>query len=425
MTMQAERARPAGTPTRRTRHGMRTRAALLAGRLASTASRLTGRGRGAMIGGRIARRVDPTVLRRLAADRDVVLVTGTNGKTTTTLMISEALRAISPVASNSTGANMPDGHVAALMTAPPGRFAALEVDELHLGQVAAQVNPKVLVLLNLSRDQMDRVGEIRHVETHLREVVENHPDAVVVANADDPYIVSAASGAKQVRWVAGGSRWKDDALSCPRCGRYLEVSAAGWACECGLAKPTAGWSVRDDDLLLPDGTTFTLDLRLPGAVNRSNAAVAVAATSALGADVHTSLDRISRIDSADGRYQRATIGGRTTRLLLAKNPASWAEMLDMVGAEVDRPLVLAVNSQEPDGFDVSWLWDVPFEQIQGRVVVATGERAEDVSLRLRYAGVQYVVDSDPVAAVRSAPPGDVEILANYSAFRDYLRRSQQ
>lgn len=125
---------------------------------------------------------------------------------------------------NATGANMLDGHVAALMADPAAPFAALEVDELHLMQATRQFEPTVMVLLNLSRDQLDRVGEVRTVERSIRDALRRAPGAHVVANRDDPNIVSAAADHPHVTWVSGGSRWKNDAMNCPRCGRSIATA---------------------------------------------------------------------------------------------------------------------------------------------------------------------------------------------------------
>ncbi|MDA3625621.1 Mur ligase family protein, partial [Saccharopolyspora sp. WRP15-2] len=222
---------------------LRTTIAIDLGRLASSMSRRLGLGSGAMIGGRLALSLQPQALRRLVVGRRVVMVTGTNGKTTTTRMVAEALRSRAPAVSNATGANMLDGHVAALMTRPSAPFAALEVDELHLAQVTAQFEPAVILLLNLSRDQLDRVGEIRTVAESLRRALTAAPGAHVIANRDDPNIVFAAADHPSVTWISGGARWKGDALNCPRCGAFLGDADQDWRCACGLSRPAADWTV--------------------------------------------------------------------------------------------------------------------------------------------------------------------------------------
>lgn len=415
---------PPTAPRRKALHkrDLRTALAVDAGLLAGTLSKRLGMGSGAMIGGRLALRLQPKALPRLVAGRRVVMVTGTNGKTTTTQMVAEALRSRGRAASNATGANMPDGHVAALMSQLDAPFAALEVDELHLAQVTGQFEPSVIVLLNLSRDQLDRVGEIRSVERSIHHALELAPGARVIANADDPNIVSAASDHPEVTWVSGGVRWKGDALNCPRCGVFLADLSQDWRCSCGLAKPVADWTVTGEALFGENGRTHEMSLRLPGHVNRINAAFALAAATHLGCDSRLALRRIGGIEQASGRYGSVLLAGRTVRLLLAKNPASWLEMLDLVSGN-DRGLILAVNSREADGYDVSWLWDVDFEALRGRTVTVTGDRALDLAVRLRYAGVDCEVAESVESAVDSVPGQRPDVIANYTAFRDMFARS--
>lgn len=413
---------PASLPATPGRKGPRTVLALQAGRLAATLSRRLGRGSGAIIGGRLAMLLQPKVLLQLVQGKQVVMVTGTNGKTTTTQMVAEALRSRGDAVSNATGANMLDGHVAALMRRPRAPYAALEVDELHLAQVTGHFEPAVIVLLNLSRDQLDRVGEIRTVEHSIRQALRQAPGAHVIANSDDPNIVSAAADHPNVTWVSGGCRWKHDALNCPRCGAFLDDVEQDWQCACGLARPAADWTVDDTGLTGPDGRHHELSLCLPGQVNRVNAAFALSAALELGGEYRAVLDRIGGIEQANGRYGTVTLAGRTVRLLLAKNPASWLEMLDLVSTH-QRPLLLVVNSQEADGFDVSWLWDVDFESLGHRAVTVAGERALDLAVRLRYAGVACEVASNVQAALTTMPEGTPEVIANYTAFRDLFAKS--
>ncbi|GAA2793976.1 Mur ligase family protein [Saccharopolyspora taberi] len=409
-------------PARLHRHDPRTALAVDAGRLAAALSRRLGAGSGGMIGGRLALALQPRALQRLAVGRRIVMITGTNGKTTTTQMVAEALRSQAPAVSNATGANMLDGHVAALMTGLDAPFAALEVDELHLAQVTERIEPAVAVLLNLSRDQLDRVGEIRTVEASLRRALAQAPRTRVVANRDDPNVVSAAFDHPHVTWVSGGARWKDDAVNCPRCGACLGDGDLPWTCACGLFRPEADWTVTAEGLRGPDGALHPVTLALPGHVNRINAAFALAAALELGCDGEAALERIERVSQASGRYSTVRLDGHPVRLLLAKNPASWLEMLDLVSAH-DRPLVLSVNSREADGYDVSWLWDVDFESLRGRTVAVTGDRALDLAVRLRYAGVRCEVAGSVEAAV-SASDGEIpDVIANYTAFRDLFARS--
>ncbi|MCU1701310.1 MAG: UDP-N-acetylmuramyl peptide synthase [Mycobacterium sp.] len=375
-----------------------------------------------MIGGLVAMTLDKSLLRQLGEGKRSVVVTGTNGKSTTTRMTAAALATIGPVASNTEGANMDAGLVAALANARNAGLAALEVDEMHVPHVADAVDPAVVVLLNLSRDQLDRVGEINHIERTLRSGLARHPDTVVVANCDDVLMTSAAYDSPRVVWVAAGGGWANDSVSCPRSGEIIVRDGTDWySTGTDFKRPTPQWWYDDSHVYGPDGLSLPMTLALPGTVNRGNATHAVAAAVALGADPAAAVAAVSAVDEVAGRYRTVQLGAHTVRVLLAKNPAGWQEALSMVdknGAGV----VIAVNGQIPDGEDLSWLWDVRFEHFEGTAVVAAGERGTDLAVRLGYAGVDHTLVHDTVKAIASCPPGHVEVVANYTAFLQLNRR---
>lgn len=396
---------------------VRGRAALGAGGAARWASRVTGRGAGAMIGGLVAMTLDRSILRQLGRGRRTVIVTGTNGKSTTTRMLAAALSTTArDVATNSEGANMDAGLVAALSAARTAPLAALEVDEMHVPHISDALDPTAIVLLNLSRDQLDRVGEINHIERTLRSGLARHPGAVVVANCDDVLVTSAAYDCPKVVWVAAGGSWANDSVSCPRSGEVIVRDGVQWhSTGCDFSRPTPHWWYDDDSLYGPDGVVLPMRLALPGTVNRGNAAQAVAAAVALGAQPGAAVAAVSGVDEVAGRYRTVRLGDHSARLLLAKNPAGWQEALSMVD-KTAAGVVIAVNGQVPDGEDLSWLWDVRFEHFGGSSVVAAGERGTDLAVRLGYAGVEHTLIHDTVAAIESCPPGHVEVVANYTAF---------
>ncbi|MFE5288231.1 MurT ligase domain-containing protein [Nocardia sp. NPDC056611] len=400
---------------------MRGQLALRAATAASWASRRAGRGNGSMIGGLIALKIDPSLMTQLGRGKRTVLVTGTNGKSTTTRMTTAALQSLGRVATQADGANMDAGIVAALTAHRTAPLAAIEVDELHLPHVADALNPSVVVLLNLSRDQLDRVGEINMIERRLREGMARHPAAVLVANCDDVLVTSIAYDHPNVVWVSAGSGWAVDATSCPRSGEPIVWEGEHWySTGADFQRPEPRWRVDEAGLHGPDGLELPLSLALPGRANRGNAAQAVAAAVALGADPAMAAAATGTVKEIAGRYRSVDVDGRSTRMLLAKNPAGWQEALSMIDPAATG-LVIAVNGQVPDGEDLSWLWDVRFEHFEGTQVVAAGERATDLAVRLTYAGVEHITVADPLHAIASCPPGRVEVLANYTAFRDLNR----
>ena len=428
------------------RRSARARLALAAGATAAWASRTAGRGAGATLPGLVGLRVDPGLLSTLAAGRTIAVVSATNGKTTTARMLAAAVGTSGPVLSNTQGSNLERGVLTSLMTDRRGATArcVFEVDELALAAVARQVRPRVFVLGNLSRDQLDRMIEVRVVAGRWRAVLaeardqaarDGAPAPVVVANADDPMVASAVLGDDNapvlpVVWVGVAQPWTADAASCPRCARPWSFDA-DYRCEhCGFSRPTADWRLDGTDLVGAAGLRRPLELTLPGRANRANAVMAVAAAAQLGVDVDAALAAIRPLGDVAGRYAVAQVDGVQLRLLLAKNPAGWQEMLDQAaeeaGSATPRPVVLALNAQGADGKDTSWIWDVPFEKLRGRPVLVAGERAEDLAVRLRYAEISFSLNPDPIAAVTELAgqtgAGHIDLLANYTAFTGALHR---
>jgi UDP-N-acetylmuramyl tripeptide synthase len=395
---------------------LRTKLASTVSRTAAALSRATGRGDGSVIGGRIGLLIDPDLLANLAAGRRIALVSGTNGKTTTTRLTTAALGVLGPVATNSFGANMPSGHTSALAHAGRTPYAVLEVDEHYLAQVLAETNPAVVALLNLSRDQLDRAMEVAMMAARWREAVSSHPDVHVVANADDPMVVWAARGAPQLTWFSAGQRWRDDSWVCPECGSAIVRDREQWWCSgCGLRRPEPQWTAVDDVAIGPDGTRYEVKLALPGRVNVGNAATALAVAAQFGVRPAEALGRLGEVTSVAGRYAQVERNGRLIRLLLAKNPASWLEAFDMAA---HAPTVLSVNARGPDGLDTSWLFDVDFSPLRGRPVLVTGDRAYDLAVRLEVNEVPFAHVATFADAVAAVPPGRLEVIANYTAFQD-------
>jgi len=405
----------------------RAKVAVVAGKLTGAVSRAAGRGSGAVVGGRVALRLDPELLRRLTAGRACVLVSATNGKTTTTRLVSEALRAKGPVASNALGANMPAGITAAMAEDRAAEYAVIEVDEKYLPGVAEQVKPRAIALLNLSRDQLDRAAETRMMAQKWRDGLAD-TDATVIANADDPLIVWAAGRVRDVVWVAVGQSWKDDAWSCPQCGGVLHLEADDWSCgTCELRRPTPQWSLDGAELVAPDGARVGLTgLKLPGRANRANAVSAAATAAVFGVEPGVAIGRMEHVAAVAGRYDTVTYRGRTLRLLLAKNPAGWLETFDLVapssGAAPEGPVLLSVNALSADGTDTSWLWDVDYTRLVGHRVLVIGRRRLDLAVRLQVAGVDFEVFDDVEAAVDKAPAGPIDVIANYTAFQQLRQK---
>lgn len=387
---------------------VRVTVAALAARFAGWTSRTLLRREGRTISGhvylRLARRGRAGLVR---PDAPVVLVSGTNGKTTTTALIARAWATVTDVATNESGANLATGIYGALVSQRHRSAVVLEVDELALPAAVVEMRPNVVVLLNLSRDQMDRMHEVRRTASTWQAALDGF-DGTVVANADDPLVVWAARGVHRVVWVAAGQPWTVDATACPNCTSFVTFGGGGWACNrCDLRRPE------------PTDVGPLPPLALPGRCNEANAAIALAVLDLLGVP-RRATSAWRELRSVAGRYESVDVDGRDVRLLLAKNPAGWQETIELIDG--NRALVLALNARTEDGVDPSWIWDVPFERLGDRAAVCAGERAADLAVRVDYAGVDVSIERDLVAAVRACPPGPVDLVGNYSAFREALGR---
>ncbi len=308
--------------------------ARLAGRAStavSAASRRLHLGGGSVIGGRVGLLIAPDLLGTLAAGRQVALVTGTNGKTTTTRLLAAALGGAPRVATSAAGANLPPGLAVALASAAPGVPAVLEVDEGYLGVVAQAVQPEVVALLNLSRDQLDRVSEVRMVAARWRNALGASRNTTVVANADDPLVVWGAQGAAKVVWVAAGQLWRHRRRGLPgvlgpdRLRRRRLVVLVRVPTSCARRRASRGrpcqlrWSASSDSRSCsPGGATSPTRPSPPWRRGYS------------ASTRPTRWRRWQQVADVEGRFATVAWGGTAVRLLLAKNPAGWTELLDLL-----------------------------------------------------------------------------------------------
>lgn len=407
----------------------RLAAAVWAGRGAARASRIAGRGSGGSIQGQVMLALDPGALTKLLTNKRVALVSGTNGKTTTTHFLAAAVRAhlgleTGRLVHNADGANLCRGIASALSEHRGADTAVLETDERVVGQVIAAGQPEVLVLLNLSRDQLDRHHEIAGLARSWRDALRmaGPHGPIVVANTSEPLIVWVAQQARQVVWVDAATNWAQDSIWCPNCGSSLSSGhpdgsigfGGGWHCAgCGLAQPRGHYVVANGQIMDRQGNAWEPGLSVPGDFNVSNAACALAAAELLGVPPLTALEAMRRVSAPAGRFATTRIGRTSVRLLLAKNPAGWAETLPLAQTAT---VVLAVDSAAADGRDVSWLWDVDFEQLAGRLVITAGARAQDLAVRLSHAQVQHLC-VPALADALAGLVGPVDVIATYTPFQ--------
>jgi lipid II isoglutaminyl synthase (glutamine-hydrolysing) len=447
----------------------------MAGRAAAGLSRRLGRGGGTVIAGHLVPRLAPYALRDVTGSlpNGSIVVSGTNGKTTTTRLLSHILRGagMRPI-HNRAGANMLSGLFSAVAQAtdwqarPRGDVGLFEVDEATVPGALHHIQPRVLLLHNIFRDQLDRYGEVHFVAGLWRNAVATlPPGTTLTVNADDPLIsdipfnvyragLSVTTYGINERSVGTFSLpHAADARLCPRCGASLEYDLVfyghlgHYACtRCDFARPAPTVTASNVELLgdagsnlviaTPDGV-IRARLQLPGLYNVYNALAAVAVCSALGVRREHVVRGLETFTAAFGRLERIKVEDRQLFLALVKNPVGFTEVLRTVLAPPGRrTLLIAINDLFADGTDVSWLWDVEFEQLEDRVNVAVcaGLRAEDMAVRLKYAGVppeRIRVENDlrralELALAASEPNETVYVLPTYTAMlamRDILQRT--
>jgi len=395
---------------------MRLELETMAARAVGMLSRAAGRGGGTTLPGKLLWKLDPDAVNALAAklERGVVLVSATNGKTTTTAMAACILGKDHRLAWNRAGANLLSGIGSALLSANRAELGLFEVDEGALPEAIARTRPRVLALANLFRDQLDRYGELELVAERWRSSVAALPeDTVLVVNADDPVVADLAEGrSKSIRFGLDDPRHARAAVQhaadskyCLRCGTPYAYAAAyvghlgDYVCPaCGHARPELDVAAREIELRGLTASRFRLvtrrgdveiDLSLPGLYNVYNALAASALALTLDAGLEVIRDGLEEFSGAFGRFERIPAGRKKIVMLLIKNPAGANEVLRTLEAGVPPVLVLALNDAIADGQDVSWIWDVDFEPVLGHVerVIATGDRAAELGLRLVYGGL--------------------------------------
>jgi UDP-N-acetylmuramyl tripeptide synthase len=432
-------------------------------RAAAGLSRLAGAGGGTTLPGKLLWKLDPGAVDRLAArlPQGSALVSATNGKTTTAGMVARILEPSVRLAHNRAGANLVSGVASALVAARDAELGLFEVDEAALPEVARRVDPRAVSLGNLFRDQLDRYGELELVAGRWREMARGLPaEALLVANGDDPQLGEIASerlgsvvfGLDDPRHASPELQHAADSKWCVRCGTPYAYAAAyighlgDYRClACGHARPPLDVVAREIELNGLDGVSFRLEtpegsarveLQVPGLYNVYNALAAASLARGLGASPDAIVRGLQAFSAAFGRFERIQVGERSLLTLLIKNPAGANEVVrTLVAGGSPRLLLVALNDEIADGRDVSWIWDVDFEPLLEGLerLIATGERAAELALRFKYAGLPEhaieVVPSLEAALDRglelTSPGEELTALPTYTAMlalRDLVAR---
>ncbi len=446
--------------------------ALAAGKGSGTAGRLLNIGGGTSFPGAIARRIDPLVLQKVASASQAqkAVITGSNGKTTTCRMLAAFTQAAGTrVAQNRSGSNLLQGvtsvavREADLRGRMDARLLLLEVDEATMRRVAPEVAPDMVLITNVFRDQLDRFGELYSMARMLEAAVEALPaHASAVLNGDDPLVASFAPHARARRLYFGlraecvGAEVPEhasDSIRCVHCQHALTYRRAylshlgDYECTgCGNKRPDLDIAITEVQTLPDGGTDITAEtpagtmqvrVPLPGLHNVYNAAAALAGAFALGAlEPENARSALANLRPAFGRLEEISADGRQVVLSFVKNPASYNATLRLITRRPGRKHVLAAHSNTVvDGEDFAWLWDVELEQLMPDLasLVVSGSRAEEVALRMKYAGanpadIRVITGRQAAldAALANTPSDEpLYILAGYTPMREFRQVMQR
>lgn len=419
-------------------------------------SRILHRG-GTAMPGRYALKVCPDLLSRLARSVQSVAITGTNGKTTSARMVEQAMSdAGLDYFANRSGANLISGITTEFVMncTITGRmkkkYAVIECDEAAARRVFGQLKPRVIVVTNLFRDQLDRYGEVTHTLENIREGIKGAPEALLCLNADCSLTASLAGDLPNravffgINKGAALSREKpeiSDATHCIRCKHEYEYDyisyghLGGFRCPaCGYARPHADYSVESIVEQRPGGSTVVMsihgqarivDINLPAMYNIYNAVGALAAALELGIDPDTAVRALGQFKCGFGRMEEFKLAGGA-KLMLVKNPAGCNQVIEFLENIKERfILIVCLNDRGADGTDISWIWDADFEKLSAlsakiAQVIVSGDRAQDMRLRIKYAGIpdeRISVERSYEALIKSLEGQDkpVFIMPTYTA----------
>ena len=436
--------------------GLRRRAAVLAGKATGTLSRITKRGGGTTLPGDVARAIDPKILTRLASDltQGTIVITGTNGKTTTARLVTWLLEGAGHrVVSNRAGANLIFGATAAALRSAgaDGKLHAdwgvFEIDEASLPKAIEEIQPKATVVLNLFRDQLDRYGELETIAKKIAGAL-GKTGGKAILNADDPRVaeIGLEMRTKPVWYGLDDEKIAShtlphaaDARTCPYDGATLifdrvYVGHDGvYRCPNGdFARPTPDLTATDIKLRGFESLGMTIsgtriEMALGGLYNCYNVLAAYAVGCSVGLEGKYIASRLKTFTAAFGRQERMEFRGRHLVLVLSKNPAGFNETLrTATDLAKGKHFIIGLNDRKADGTDVSWIWDVDFERLQNKAqtVIPAGNRAYDLAVRLKYAGVRAEdPQTDPGKAldalIKDTIEGDTAyLLCTYTAMLD-------
>lgn len=436
---------------------------ILAGKLAIKSTRLFHFG-GTSFPGKLALSIYPHLLRELGDRLSFrILITGTNGKTTTSRIISSILDGFGiKHVHNRAGANLPRGICTSLID----RFSLgeelqdsigiFEIDEAHLKILVREMKPDVIVITNLFRDQLDRYGEVDTLARSFRSIAENNQETVFVLNGDDPLVSSVAYNLpnKVLYFGLEYPGWDSfsgiaDIRSCPFCDANLVYKRHYIGHQGEFECLNCGFKRKEPDIVAYNiesgldnssfdvsfkGLKYRVNINLPGVYNVYNVLSALLCCNILGLSLETSVKYLDDVRVAFGRGEKITFKNKTVYILLAKNPAGFNEVIQLLSKKDNITVILAINDNIQDGTDISWLWDVNFELLmeRSRYIITSGRRAYDMGLRLKYGGFdtsRLIIEEDVLSALSSAvektEDDTIYVIPTYTAMLELRKKLEE
>ena len=418
-------------------------------------------GRGSTLPGKLALKFDNDILNTLARDYEVVVITGTNGKTLTTALTVEILKdAFDEVVTNPSGANMISGITTTFLTAKKGKsgknIAVLEIDEASLSRICDYIKPSLFVFTNIFRDQMDRYGEIYTTYQMILDAAQKVPTATVLLNGDSPLFNSVTLknpvqyyGFDTEKGEPKLAHYNTEGILCPKCQHILKYKLNTYAnlgdyiCEhCGFRRPELDYKLTQLTSLRHNSSDFVIDgqsyhINIGGLYNIYNALAAVSVAQFFEVEPTTIKTGFDKSRAVFGRQETFKIGDKECTLVLIKNPVGATQALEMIKlAPYPFSLSVLLNANYADGIDTSWIWDADFEQILNMDIphmIAGGVRHSEIARRLRVTGynaeqISEVADLSQVfEKIKNQETKHAYILATYTAmleFRELLASHQ-
>lgn len=418
-------------------------------------------GRGSTLPGKLALKFDNDILNTLARDYEVVVITGTNGKTLTTALTVGILKeAFDEVVTNPSGANMISGITTTFLTAKKGKsgknIAVLEIDEASLSRICDYIKPSLFVFTNIFRDQMDRYGEIYTTYQMILDAAQKVPTATVLLNGDSPLFNSVTLknpvqyyGFDTEKGEPKLAHYNTEGILCPKCQHILKYKLNTYAnlgdyiCEhCGFRRPELDYKLTQLTSLRHNSSDFVIDgqsyhINIGGLYNIYNALAAVSVAQFFGVEPTTIKTGFDKSRAVFGRQETFKIGDKECTLVLIKNPVGATQALEMIKlAPYPFSLSVLLNANYADGIDTSWIWDADFEQVLNMDIphmIAGGVRHSEIARRLRVTGydaeqISEVADLSQVfEEIKNQETKHAYILATYTAmleFRELLASHQ-